>query len=322
MADKRDTYKYYLKIGRKIVRVGITKDLKRKEQELQQQLDEKARIVQQGRRTTRKAAQKWKTEQLKKWTEKNIIGEISRADTKLLYGRVAGICSFPTCWQDLVPESEKGDGAKQIGEMAHIIAKNKNGARADSSYPSEKLNTYENLILLCGTHHNTIDTFVSDYPVNRLRKMKKQKEDWVSNALGRGVQKTTFAELEIAAKAILSKTPIAEELSFRLLKPAEKIAKNNLTASTHSLIVMGMSRSREIGQYIKKQSKLDENYPEQLKKGFRIKYDEFVKDGIGGDALFESMLEFSSGYSNDFPRRSAGLIILTHLFELCEIFEK
>lgn len=322
MHDKRDTYKYYLKVGKKIVDVGITDNMERQEQELQKEFGEKARIVQQGRRTTRKAAQKWKIEQLNKGIVKNTTTEPSRPDTKFLYARAAGICSFPTCWQDLVPEPKKGSEAKQIGHMAHIIAKNEDGARADSSYPPKKLNKYENLILLCGTHHNTIDTFVSDYPVDRLHKMKREHEEWVNNALGRGVQKTTFAELEVAAKAILLKTSRTKKSSFELLEPTEKLAKNNLTAPTHNLIVMGMSRSREIGQYIKDQSVLDENYPERLKKGFRVKYDELVRDGIEGDELFESMLEFSSGYSNDFARRSAGLIILTHLFELCEIFEK
>lgn len=242
-------------------------------------------------------------------------------DIKLLYGGAAERCSFPGCREVLVVKSETGK-KRQIGEMAHIVAYSDSGPRADSSYPREKKNKYENLILLCGTHHNVIDALPDKYTVDCLRKMKKNHEDWVTNSLGRRAVEIGFAELEVAIKAILSKVSMKPDPSLVLIHPTEKIAKNNLTENTHNLIVMGMSRSHVIRKYLEIQSKLDEDYPERLKEGFRTEYKKFVKDGMSGDALFESMLEFSSGYSADFNRRAAGLVILTHLFELCEIFEK
>lgn len=54
----RDTHKYHLKIGRRIVHRGITKDLDRREQEHQIK-HPGSRIRQIGRRTTRKAALEW-----------------------------------------------------------------------------------------------------------------------------------------------------------------------------------------------------------------------------------------------------------------------
>lgn len=246
---------------------------------------------------------------------------IPEAESKILYGRANARCSFPGCLEDLTIESE-GDKTRQIGKMAHIIAKSKNGPRADNSYPKEKLNTYENLILLCGKHHDVIDSLVNEYPAERLRKMKKDHEDLFRRPLEKRIQQTGFAELKIAIDAILSNTSMVANSSFEVTPPEEKIKKNNLTESTKSLIVMGMSRGYEIKKYIERQSKLDENYPERLKKGFRDKYDELVKNGMSGDVLFESMREFSSDYSDNFSRQAAGLIVLTHLFELCEIFEK
>ncbi len=53
-----DTYKYQFKVGNKIVHGGITKDLKRREQEHQHD-HPKGRIKQVGRITTEKAARKW-----------------------------------------------------------------------------------------------------------------------------------------------------------------------------------------------------------------------------------------------------------------------
>ncbi len=58
MGKPRDTYKYYYKIGKKIIHGGITDDLERREQEHQQKWS-KGHIVKVGRRTTEEAAREW-----------------------------------------------------------------------------------------------------------------------------------------------------------------------------------------------------------------------------------------------------------------------
>ncbi len=55
MGESRDTYKYYFKVGSKIVHGGITNDLERREQEHQQENPD-GHIKQVGRRTTEEAA--------------------------------------------------------------------------------------------------------------------------------------------------------------------------------------------------------------------------------------------------------------------------
>lgn len=55
---KRDTYKYHLKRGGRIVHRGITDDPKRREQEHQQE-HPGTKIKQVGRRTTREKALDW-----------------------------------------------------------------------------------------------------------------------------------------------------------------------------------------------------------------------------------------------------------------------
>ena len=52
MAKPRDTYKYQVKVGNKIVHRGVTNDLDRREAE-QKARWPNAKIVQVGRRTTR-----------------------------------------------------------------------------------------------------------------------------------------------------------------------------------------------------------------------------------------------------------------------------
>ena len=55
---ERDTYKYHLKQGKKVVHRGITYDLNRREAQHQEQFLG-SRIEQVGRLTTREAALKW-----------------------------------------------------------------------------------------------------------------------------------------------------------------------------------------------------------------------------------------------------------------------
>lgn len=56
--DARDTYKYHLKDGNKVIYRGVTIDLEQREKE-HQKISPGSRIMQVGRRTTKAAALKW-----------------------------------------------------------------------------------------------------------------------------------------------------------------------------------------------------------------------------------------------------------------------
>ena len=56
---KRDTYKYHLKQGDKIIRSGITNDLHRREKEHQRNYGKDVHIQRVGNRMTREAAKEW-----------------------------------------------------------------------------------------------------------------------------------------------------------------------------------------------------------------------------------------------------------------------
>jgi len=58
MREARDTYKYHVKVGRKIIHRGITKDLERRGAEHKARRPN-SRVVQVGRRTTRERALEW-----------------------------------------------------------------------------------------------------------------------------------------------------------------------------------------------------------------------------------------------------------------------
>ena len=60
---KRDTYKYHLKRGNKVIRSGITNDLDRREKEHQRDYGKSVHIQQVGNRTTREGAREWEKKQ-------------------------------------------------------------------------------------------------------------------------------------------------------------------------------------------------------------------------------------------------------------------
>ena len=60
---KRDTYKYHLKRGNKVIRSGITNDLNRREKEHQRNYGKDVHVQQVGHRTTREGAREWEKKQ-------------------------------------------------------------------------------------------------------------------------------------------------------------------------------------------------------------------------------------------------------------------
>jgi hypothetical protein len=245
---------------------------------------------------------------------------VSVAEIKLLYGLAAGRCAFASCRKKIILPEISDDKTKQIGEIAHIVAHSPDGPRGDENFPVDKLDRYENLILLCPTCHKLIDAQPSRFTIDMLRQIKADHELWVENRLDQGMSDVTFAELEIAAKAIATGeyAPIND---FTVIHPNEKIKRNQLTQKTRSFITIGLSRSSEVERFLSSMSKLDSEFPERLKDGFRQKYIE-LKRNTEGDALFMAMFTFTTHSFQTWQKMSAGLAILVYLFQLCEIFDK
>lgn len=103
-------------------------------------------------------------------------------DVKTLWGRAANRCAFSDCKIELTIDGE----IDTLGEMAHIIAKSPDGPRGKSDISSESRDSYENLILLCPTHHKIIDNSPEEWTVEKLKQTKEQHEKWVTEQLDKG----------------------------------------------------------------------------------------------------------------------------------------
>lgn len=157
-------------------------------------------------------------------------------------------------------------------------------------------------------HQTELDSFVDQ---------KKFKE-----AIAREMPVITFYELEIVTGFILSAPPAPPDASFTLTDPIQKMLKNKLTENVRFLLTMGMGKVREVNRYVDHCAIVNPDLPERLKAGFVVEYRKLRTRGLEGDILFDSLHKFSSGNSSDFRKMTAGLAILSYLFEKCEVFER
>jgi hypothetical protein len=94
----------------------------------------------------------------------------SRTTLKRLFARSSNRCAFPRCTEAII------QGSTVVGDICHIKAANPDGPRYDEHQTAGERHGYDNLILLCGTHHSVVDADVEAYTVERLLKMKKTHE--------------------------------------------------------------------------------------------------------------------------------------------------
>lgn len=100
---------------------------------------------------------------------------IAVRDRKVLWARAHNQCAYPACLQELIEAPDMVDGSTVLGEEAHIRAQSPGGARFDPGYA--EVDSYENLLLLCPTHHTLIDKDDGTrFTVAGLLKMKSDHE--------------------------------------------------------------------------------------------------------------------------------------------------
>lgn len=108
---------------------------------------------------------------------------VSDQTRKVLWTRAHDRCAFPGCDQALTVnevDASTGDGyVVVVGEQAHIRSSKRDGPRHDPEYANDKLDSYENLILLCSTHHTRIDANGgAGYDADTLIKMRTRHEQY------------------------------------------------------------------------------------------------------------------------------------------------
>ena len=89
---------------------------------------------------------------------------------KRLFAVSGNQCTFPKCLEPLVV------GDTVTGKICHIKGNKDGSARYDRTQSDEDRHGFENLILMCGKHHDVIDDDEESYKVERLVQMKAEHE--------------------------------------------------------------------------------------------------------------------------------------------------
>ena len=130
-----------------------------------------------------------------------ILMAIPDKDIKKLWGLAAGRCSRPGCEEECIKFLDANDPTV-IGEMAHVIARKPDGPRGQ---PAGGDDTYENIILLCPTHHTEIDKAPDGvFPEATIHEWKTLHENRVRKSF-LSPRYTDRTQLTLAIKRLLIK---------------------------------------------------------------------------------------------------------------------
>lgn len=126
--------------------------------------------------------------------QRNRAPDPTEATILHVYTASAGRCSFFGC-QDYVMQERLTGKRAILGNVAHIVAASRDGARGDHPLPMSERSKFENLMLMCREHHDFIDKKESalEYSVERLMKQKKKHEAMMKLRTGIPVDDKTFA---------------------------------------------------------------------------------------------------------------------------------
>lgn len=248
----------------------------------------------------------------------------SDKDLKILWGAHA-MCAFPACrvWLVLRDAPSGDDGPAVIGKICHIVAHSDEGPRGDRNFPKERREHPDNLILLCGTHHDVIDVQPNSYTSDEIRRWKFDHETWVESTLTDAIIALDFSELAEVTAGLVARPPASEGLLSAPTPPARKMRHNGLTPRVAHYYQQGQLRFYDIENYLGEAHAWSPDFGGRLTAGFRQQYDEFWDRGLRGDDLYIALADWASGGAEaPFPRQAAGVAILSYLFHICEVFER
>lgn len=237
---------------------------------------------------------------------------------KIVLTRSGDRCAMPDCRRPLVVPGTGRDPAALVAAIAHIAGNRPGSPRHDPHMSDKERNSEDNLFVVCANCHDRIDDQPNTYTVSELHRIKSAHEAWVLGELARSMPQVDFPELERAVLHVMASEAGPSEPDA-LLPPREKIARNRLSSRSETLVLHGMMASSLVKKYIN--TSTDARLAGRLKNGLGREYERNRREGLAGDELFDAMVRFVGG-TGDFARDAAGLAVLVHFFESCEVFEK
>jgi hypothetical protein len=133
---------------------------------------------------------------------------------------------------------------------------------------------------------------------------------------------TTAAEIQILMKHLASHGPLASDTSdLDLTAIVEKLRRNRLSDAVTSIVRPVMPVAKLVERFVT--SMPDPGFSHAIAVDLARKYTELAASADGSDVIFGSLVEYVSGGHRGEPKffwAAAGIV--THYFELCDIFER
>jgi len=233
-------------------------------------------------------------------------------------------CAYPDCGAVLVVEPHSSaDSAKSVGKFAHICAASPGGPRYDASMSDAQRSSADNLIFLCGTHHDVIDSQLDHHTVQYLRDAKFRHETRLSRAVRHALGEIGYGDLETVCRVIGSVPPTSGRIDVPLAI-SEKVDLNGLSDASQAKIGDGLAQAGRVAEFVEFQSRNSPQFGVRLASRFKASYYQGLSAGLEPDDVFESILfhAYENSGPDDTPSsRAAALAVVSFLFERCEIFE-
>lgn len=251
------------------------------------------------------------------------------SQVRILFGRSGGRCAYPKCGKVLViPSRDSRDLPKNVAKIAHITAASPGGPRYDHSMHPEERRAESNLILLCGDHHDAVDSQLEFHTKDFLRQAKLQHERGLDRAAQYHMGLIGYKELEMICQALSLGVTVQSEDISSIEPPLDidnKIELNGLGEESRHSIELGMAQDKEVREFLKAMDNIQLGFSSRLTDRFKALYYQARAENLSGDDLFASIL--GTTYLNCGPTlthqaQAASLAVIAHLFFICEIFER
>jgi hypothetical protein len=141
-------------------------------------------------------------------------------------------CAFPKCTTLLVDEESNSF----VGEVCHIEGKRPYSARYDLNQKDEERDAFENLILMCPTHHKIIDDDSESYTVEWLQQIKSNCElRYIANPELNSTQEKLIELLEKHLRLVEDNSSLDIEEENSILTKWTKNEGVNIAASSQAI---------------------------------------------------------------------------------------
>jgi hypothetical protein len=95
---------------------------------------------------------------------------------KLLFGTCDGFCAHPSCTNIIIAPATRVEEPAVLGQIAHIYSTTSEGPRPYQGHATESfVNGFENLILLCGFHHDLVDEREASFTAEEMKVWKDKQ---------------------------------------------------------------------------------------------------------------------------------------------------